>query len=981
MSDAHRDPLPEGPGEPRIDGFPPGTEDLAGLALSGGGVRSATFALGALQALRDLDILKAFDYLSTVSGGGFAGAWWSAWLSRPPWVTGGSPFPPPEKLEPDRFPAVLLSGAAGRAGGHGLGPTAAPLPSPPPTAAIDPVHHLRLFANYLTPRRGLYSADTWRGITFYLRTLLFTWLMLLPLLLAAVMAVQWLFAGDALRKVELGDATVATGFLCSAPDSASGPSLLPASTCRSVTPVSHAQVLKARLAYAAAPLVVLGVVLVTLSVLWLLHATAHSVAALLGVAGALTLIGLIVVAATGGEGSGRLVRVAGVTAALAIAAHCVLVVQGAIEERRVRHDVHRVELGRWQSWTLSTMVALAALLAVGGFGHELVWFLVAPDTGAVWQGVRRSGGWGAVLAAVASAAFAAYKTVPSGRVKDSAETYGPVTTFLLRLAPYIVLGVLLAGFSWLGWALPAFWAERDARLPAAGVLLTWASLFVLGFGLLEWVRERLPRAGAPANPWWRWSPVDNAVLSGALLVAAVLALEGSWQWWRGERLVEPGELTRACARFGGIFALGFAGGEVIRWRERWNGRALLLAALASVGLVTEAFSAADEPGHLAWQIMLLLVLWVVGLGWMVDPNLLSMHAFYRARLTRAYLGASNPDRPLAITEESAGDDVALMKLAGHALGGPYHLVNTTLNLAGARDLAAGQRPAANFIFSRYFCGSGRTAYRWTTEYMGGRLSLGTAMAISGAAAAPTMGTRTPSLALVMLMALLNVRLGSWMPNPARAHWREGQAHLWPFYLAHEFLAHATDTSTYCYLTDGGHFDNTGLYALVERGCRYVVVLDSGADPRLTCEDIGQAVRMCRIDFGAEIRLDVGQFRRRGPDRLAARHVVVGDIVYHPEHWRSLGWKAPDAAARTGRIVWVKPMVVAGDAADVRQYGRQNPEFPQQTTLDQWYDEAQFESYRKLGYESVVSAFPGVRAPQPRGRAWIGPLFMGLRTRP
>jgi hypothetical protein len=628
------------------------------------------------------------------------------------------------------------------------------------------------------------------------------------------------------------------------------------------------------------------------------------------------------------------------------------------------------------------MVVLAAVLAVGGFGHELVWFLVAPDTGAVWQGVRKAGGWGAVLAAVASAAFAAYKTIPSGRVKDSSETLGPTTSALLLLSPYIVLGVLLAAFSWVGWVLPAAWAQREARLPAAGALVTWASLFALGFGVFEWVRDRLRRAGAPARRWWRWSPIDNAVLSGAVLVAAVLALDGAWRWWFGEAPVGPGQITRACARFGGAFALGFAAGELIRGRERWNGRALLLAALASVGLLTELWSAGvDEPGRLAWQILLLLVLWVVGLGWMVDPNLLSMHAFYRARLTRAYLGASNPRRPLAITEESAGDDVALMQLAGHAQGGPYHLVNTTLNLAGARDLAAGQRPAANFIFSRYFCGSGRTAYRWTTEYMGGRLSLGTAMAISGAAASPSMGTQTPSLPLVMLMALLNVRLGSWMPNPGRAHWREGQAHLWPFYLAHEFLAHSTDTGSYCYLTDGGHFDNTGLYALVERGCRYVVVLDSGADPDLTCQDIGQAVRMCRIDFGAEIRLDVGKFRRLGRERLAERHAVVGEIVYHPEHWRSLGWQAPDAAARTGRIVWVKPMVVGGDAADVRQYGRQNREFPQQTTLDQWYDEAQFESYRKLGYESIISAFPGVTAPQPSGRAWVGPLFTGLRTRP
>src|SRR5215213_4930852 len=58
-------------------------ENLVGLAFSGGGIRSATFCLGVLQALHELKLLRIFDYLSTVSGGGYLGGWWSAWLSRP----------------------------------------------------------------------------------------------------------------------------------------------------------------------------------------------------------------------------------------------------------------------------------------------------------------------------------------------------------------------------------------------------------------------------------------------------------------------------------------------------------------------------------------------------------------------------------------------------------------------------------------------------------------------------------------------------------------------------------------------------------------------------------------------------------------------------------------------------------------------------------------------------------------------------------
>lgn len=955
---------------PRIDDFPPGTEDLVGLALSGGGIRAATFALGALEALRDRDVLKAFDYLSTVSGGGFTGGWWSAWLSRPPNVTDGDPFPPAEQLEPSRFPAVLLPGDGGPE------QPVPGLPQPMPTAGVDPVHHLRLFANYLTPRKGVFSADTWRGITFYLRSLLFTWLMLLPLLLAAVMAAQWLFAGNVLHEIELGDLHVASNYLCSLPDR-DGPQRLPAGICQDLEPESHAHALRARLAYAAGPVVVLAVLLATLAMLWLLHATAHPVAALFGVVGMIAVLGVLVVTGTGAGEPQRLTRVAGLVVFIAVWSHGISVFIEALDEGRVRHDLHRTQLSRWQARLVPVTLVAAAVLAVGGFGHELVWFLLAPETGAVWQGVRKAGGWGTVLAAIIGAAFASYKTMPSGRSKDSAEQVGRLTRLALLIVPYLVLGVLLATLSWLGWAVSAAWARRQAALPAPSTVVLWATLFPLGFAIFEWVQDRRHLRALAARHWWRWSLIENSILLGAGLTVAVELAWRATQWL----VLTParGSITITLARVLMVFSIGLTIGELLQTRARWNGRALLLAALAGIGFFTHLFGVGgSDAGRLVWPILVFVVLWVIGIGWMADPNLLSMQNFYRARLIRAYLGASNPERPAAITQEAARDDVPLTQMVGHMRGGPYHLVNTTLNLAGARDLAAGQRSAANFVFSHYFCGSGRTAYRWTRQYMGGGLTLGTAVGISGAAASPSMGRYTPSLPLVMLMALLNVRLGSWMPNPRQRRWRERQAHLWPFYLAHEFLARSTDTESYCYLTDGGHFDNTGLYALVERGCRYIVVLDVGADPDLACEDIGQAVRMCRIDFGAEINLDVGQFRRLGREGLAARHVVAGDVVYHPEHWQSLGRHVDAAAARTGRIIWIKPMVTPADPADVRQYHRQNRDFPQQTTLDQWYDEAQFESYRKLGFDSVMSALANAPAPPAApGRAWVRPFFTAL----
>jgi predicted acylesterase/phospholipase RssA len=148
----------------------PDVQNLVGLALSGGGIRSATFNLGVLQGLQSRNALRIFDYLSTVSGGGFIGAWWSAWLSRQGRAAGVI-FPSAEELEPQRRQetALLLDPGGGRSS----------VPSLPDASLIarrdDPIHFVRLFSNYLTPKTGAFSPDTWRLIAFYLRNLLLTW--------------------------------------------------------------------------------------------------------------------------------------------------------------------------------------------------------------------------------------------------------------------------------------------------------------------------------------------------------------------------------------------------------------------------------------------------------------------------------------------------------------------------------------------------------------------------------------------------------------------------------------------------------------------------------------------------------------------------------------------------------------------------------------------------------------------------------------
>jgi len=373
-----------------------------------------------------------------------------------------------------------------------------------------------------------------------------------------------------------------------------------------------------------------------------------------------------------------------------------------------------------------------------------------------------------------------------------------------------------------------------------------------------------------------------------------------------------------------------------------------------------------------------------------------MHQFYKGRLVRAYLGASNMKRlklgNKEISDTVEEDDLPLNLLSTCDRGGPYHLINTTLNLTAGRDLATAQRSASSFVLSQKYCGSRRTKYCLTDEYMHGQLTLGTAVAASGAAVSPSMGSKKPTAALAMLMTLLNVRLGYWAPTPNRKGWNSSQPRLWPFYLVREFLSQTNDLSDYCYLTDGGHFDNTGLYSLIERGCRFVVLVDCGADPKpARFEDLGEAIRRCRIDFGTEINLKLDPlFKSECPKTSAC--FTVGKIKFSEKHLRSLAVAKEveanvpqfDPLKREGIIVYVKPSLIANVPADVRGYGFENKFFPQQPTTNQWFGEAQFESYRRLGQSCAHSAFGQIRGASLENRGRISmkkiqSLFFGLQA--
>lgn len=258
-----------------------------------------------------------------------------------------------------------------------------------------------------------------------------------------------------------------------------------------------------------------------------------------------------------------------------------------------------------------------------------------------------------------------------------------------------------------------------------------------------------------------------------------------------------------------------------------------------------------------------------------------MHLFYRNRLIRAFLGASNRNRKAQpFTGFDPADDLPLSTLSpdvrrdGRHYDGPFPLLNIALNLVSGEELAWQERRAASFVFTPLFSGFQvhddenadpglqREGYRPTRGYRqipDQGISLGTAMTISGAAASPNMGAGTTP-AMSFLLTVFNVRLGWWLGNPRHGRtWDRMGPRVGITALLAELFGATDDRSRYVYLSDGGHFDNLGLYELIRRRCRLVVVSDAGADPNFTFEDLGNAVRKCCTDFGVEIEI--------GPDRI------------------------------------------------------------------------------------------------------------------
>ena len=175
--------------------------------------------------------------------------------------------------------------------------------------------------------------------------------------------------------------------------------------------------------------------------------------------------------------------------------------------------------------------------------------------------------------------------------------------------------------------------------------------------------------------------------------------------------------------------------------------------------------------------------------------------------------------------------------------------------------------------------------------------------------------------------------------PGERTWKRGGPSYAVGPLFSEAIGNTTDCYKYVNLSDGGHFENLGLYEMVLRRCKFILAVDAGQDFDYVFEDLGNAIRKIRIDLGIPIEIKVVS-PKKAEDAIP--HCAFGTIRY----------SVVDGGTSDGSLIYIKPTIFGDEPPDVANYAAAHPEFPHEPTTDQWFSESQLESYRLLGLHAV-----------------------------
>ncbi|CAN5149211.1 hypothetical protein BH20ACI2_BH20ACI2_22730 [soil metagenome] len=504
---------------------------------------------------------------------------------------------------------------------------------------------------------------------------------------------------------------------------------------------------------------------------------------------------------------------------------------------------------------------------------------------------------------------------------------------------------------------------------------------------VDYLREKLGNRDG-------WYQVYASLISAVGVISGILSLLGGFSE-KSQVRNEPVQtktsrilaltLKPAAAIFLVFIMAGIA--YLTSWSLAYIGRSINFLLTSNISNSSKHI---DVLHSLSLRFMLISfgILALIGLAMacFVNVNKFSLHGMYRDRLIRAYLGASNRlRRKNLFTGFDDSDNFQLHRLRGQR---PFHIFNATLNLVGGKTLAWQNRKAASFTMSALHCGSWILGYRKSNEYCrnpklgacdrievcnrigracdgvehcelpGKAIRLGTAMAISGAAANPNMGYIS-SPVLTFLMSLFNIRLGWWLGNTGRVGsnrdwfgWGKSCFFEKPspsvaiFPLINETLGRTDVDKRFLNVTDGGHFENLAIYEMILRRCRFIVVSDGAADAAFKFGEISNAIQKCKVDLGVDIRFNKGIniFARDndGDGKSEKVRYSVAEITY-PEI-------DDEGNNLKGCLLYTRPAYYRDDEyTDIKYYADAHPTFPHQSTGDQMYDEQQFEAYRGLGF--------------------------------
>lgn len=833
------------------------------VALSGGGIRSATFALGVLQTLAQHGWLAKIRTLSTVSGGGYIGAFLCRLAAQ---------------LQSQR-PGTPADEAWRRTGEVLLAPTSSEVKLAPDTPPVfHPLQWLRENSRYLTPSG---SDDLLSGLAYYLRGLLglhFNLAVLLVLLglfnvlVGAAGDVVWARADkpDGMQQETvrqwLAQPSAASGGQCAADVLMAEPP-----SCAWWVPSG----------WWLAVVLILGMAVATGIAYWLTARRTRAksddsvigwqerIEGWMGWGAGLALLGTFVVWAGLARGTAES------QFALASGLACICLLAGLVnlaaglrrsavrgdlrnelEAAQARTDVQRRRLTVWLAWTLKGAAGMAVVAVIDSLAMSLVQYHALHGSWLPW-------------------------TLPVA-------VYGTV---------------LAAAWKWLNQAEPV-----DGKPPRFAAF-TQAALLMLAL----------------------------AVLAGLALMYQVAAYELALS--AGQSLVDLRQ------------------GFEVAW-------SITLA--VTVGLLLVVICVHYTPGFL---------------------NLSSFHNLYTARLKRAYLGAANPLRLAAmarggagsvrgrrkafVSEVVAGDEPASLAayLQANQRLGVEHVINVTLNqrISQTSPTLAQDRQGlpvclgAQGVLVNPSQQDGVAPTFDLQTLQESPLSLGQWVSISGAAFSVGVGKETkPGYALLAFLA--NVRTAYWWRRPEATTGAHAEG-TWDYLLEEARCRFKGLPGRYWYLSDGGHFDNTGVYELLRRKLPLVLASDNGADPCYRFDDLTHLIRRVRIDFGAEAVIrsagDIAgffpslagfgspaEFRQARQACAAMPYAVWMDVYYDRADGRprDTALKEPPDSV----VIFIKPSLAGGLAGDVEHYAQTHPAFPQETTADQFFDEAQWESYRALG---------------------------------